>query len=225
MKSVATYLSILLAITLASCARHEARQPLSAPAQALERTIAEQDRVNSYFYKKVVPKLMGCWSGLGGEGTVAVQAGYRRTGELWIAADSSIRSSTFTKAQQQAALRCFQDAVRDTSFPVTSGDGDSMEFQVNWSLPVPWPKDFAEVAQRMISTGGGGGSGCGGPESPGPACWDCFFIPLFSLSYCGKTCAGYSTCTPIANGCKMGPIKPKCITASPFGNQGGIVRY
>jgi hypothetical protein len=101
-----------------------------------------------------------------------------------------------------------------------------VEFQVNWSLPVPWPKDFVEVAQKMISTGGGGsGSGCGGPESPGPACVDCFFIPFISLSYCGKTCAGYSTCSPIANGCKMGPINPKCITASPFGNQGGIVRY
>lgn len=224
MKLFGTVLGILLVLTLSSCKQRKPDPSNVPPAQALARVIGAQDRVNRYLQRGVVPRLMNCWTGLAGEGTIAVQAGYRRVRDLWAAGDSSLRSSTLAQGQAELALRCFQGAVRDTSFPVEEGDGEAKEFLVSWTFPVPWPKDMADVAMRM-STNPGGGGGCGGPESPGPACWDCFFIPFISLSYCGKTCAGYTNCTPIANGCQMGPITPKCVTASPFGNQGGLVMY
>jgi len=219
MKSLGSVLSILLAITLPSCTPRKTEAVAS-----LERVVATQDRVNRYFHKGVAPRMMSCWTGLAGEGTMAIEIGYRRDGRLWAAGNSGIRSSTLAKDQAEVALRCFQEAVRDTSFPVERGDGEAKEFLVKWSFPVPWPKDITEVAMRMsVDTGKGGG--CGGPEAPPPACQDCFFIPIFSISYCASTCAGYSNCTPEPNGCKMGPITPKCVTVSPFGNLGGLVMY
>jgi len=149
---------------------------------------------------------------------------YERNGNRWVAGTPRVSPATAT-AQDDVALRCLQEAVRNTSFAVEQSDAEAKEFHVNWSFPVPWPKDFQEVAALMISTGGGGGGGCGGPEAPAPACFDCGFIPFLGWSYCKKVCAGYSTCTAEANGCRLGPIRPRCATVSPFGNQGGIVRY
>jgi hypothetical protein len=223
-RSIATVFSILLAITLTACASRKTHYSDAEVVRAFERTIGAQDRVNRYFHKQVLPRLLPCWTRLEGKGTIAVQIEYRREGESWAAGNSSIGSSTLAKGQDETALGCFQEAVRATSFPVEKDDGEAKEFLVNWSFPVPWPRDVAEVA-RMISTNPGGGGGCGGPEAPAPACWDCGFIPIISLSYCKRTCAGYSNCTLIPNGCQMGPITPKCVTVSPWGNQGGIVVY
>jgi hypothetical protein len=220
MKLLATVLSVSV-VALSSCTKRN--PPVSEAALAFERTIAAQDRVNRYFHTDIEPGLTTCWAGVAGQGTIAVIMPYQRRGDRWLPGTARIGGSTFPG--QDVALRCLQEAVRNTSFPVEAGDDEATEFQVNWSFPVPWPKDVTEVA-RMISTGGGGGGGCGGgPEAPAPACFDCGFIPFFSFSYCKKVCSGYTNCTAEINGCRLGPITPRCVTASPFGNMGGIVRY
>jgi hypothetical protein len=226
MKSFGKLIGFMLTLALLSCAHHKPQEPIADSTKKLEQVIVEQDRVNRYFHARVVPNLLPCWEDVHGNGTISVQIEYQRTGNLWVAGNSSIENSTLAKGEDKTALSCLQAAVRSTSFKVEEGDGEANEYLVHWTLPVPWPKDVKEVVQRMIGTGGGGG-GCGGPEGSPPACWDCFYINILGtgISYCARTCAGYSTCTPIPNGCQMGPINPKCVTVSPFGNQGGLVIY
>jgi hypothetical protein len=202
--------------------------PPAVRAASCENIIATQNRINRYFHREVVPKLKACWEGLEGKGTVDADFKYRRVGARWVLASSGVRSSTLADAQEQLALRCLQEAVRDTSFAVERSDAEAKEFQVNWSFPVPWPKDIAEAAQRMIGhSGGGGGGGCGGSENPGPACWDCTYIDIFGTgaSFCELVCSGYANCQPAPSGCNLGHISPKCATGSTWGNQGGVVPY
>jgi len=213
-----------LAITLLSCAPHRTHGSAESATQAVEQVIEAQDRVNRQLHQQVVPRLLSCWGEIEGEGTLAVQQGYTRQRDLWIAGEATVTGTSLTQGQDERALRCFQEAVRGTSFAVERDDGEAQEFLVNWSLPVPWPKDVQEVALRMATNPGGGG-GCGGPEAPPPACWTCGFIPIIGFSYCAKSCAGYKDCTVISHGCKLSPINPRCVTASPFGNLGGIVLY
>ena len=189
--------------------------------------VATQNRINRYFHRDVAPKLRGCWDALEGSGTVDAQFAYRRVGGRWVNNGILIRASTLPKNQDQAALRCLQEAVRDTSFAVERSDDTARDFEVNWSFPVPWPKDVAEAAKRMVDNGHTDDGGCGGSEGPGPACWDCFYVSIgpFGVSYCGRACSGYSYCTPAPNGCQAGPLYPRCTTGSIFGNIGGVVLY
>ena len=224
MKSCKILIGFMLPLMLLSCAHHKPQEPVTDPAQKLEQVIAEQDRVNRYLQAWVVPNLLPCWDTMHSEGIISVQVAYHRQGDLWVASNAGMENSTLTKGEDQTALQCLRAAILGTSFKAEADDGQAKEYLVHWTFPVPWPKDAEEVVQRMINTGGGG-KGCGGPEGPGPACWDCFSIPIFGISFCGLTCAGYSDCVKIPNGCKMGPINPKCVTVSPFGNLGGIIIY
>jgi hypothetical protein len=143
------------------------------------------NRVNRYFQARVVPNLLPCWNAMHAEGTISIQVDYQRAGDLWVAGNISIQNSTLAEGEDQPALRCLKAAIQGTSFKVEADDGEAGEYLVHWTLPVPWPKDAADVVQRMISTGGGG-KGCGGPEGPAPSCWDCFYIPIIGISYCGS---------------------------------------
>jgi len=198
---------------------HQAVQSISC-----ERAIATQNRINHYFHNRVVPKIGDCWQGVKGQGTIAVEFNYKKGKSGWTAERMKVLGSTLTEGQDAVALQCLQDAVQGTSFPVQDGDLSAEEFLVNWSWPVPLPRDLNAVAQRMIDTGGGG-RGCGGSEGPAPACHDCFYIPIVGISYCGSTCVGYKNCRRTESGCNMGPIEPRCATGSLYGNLGGIVMY
>ena len=185
MKTFGIPIGLLLTLSLLSCAHYRSQEPVTDSTQKLEQVVVEQDRVNRYFQSRVVPNLLPCWNDLHTKGTISVQVEYRRVGDRWVADNASIESSTFAKGEDQIALRCLQAAIQETSFKDAAGDGQAKAYRVHWALPVPWPKDTAEVVQRMISTGGGGG-GCGGPEGPAPACWDCFYIQIFGFSYCKR---------------------------------------
>lgn len=215
---------VFMTVVLSACALHRTQDAGSPNVQAVTQVIAAQDRVNRYLRREVIPHLMSCWSGIEGEGTITVRQGYTRTGDQWVAGETTIDSTNLATGQGERALRCFQSSLKGTSFAVEKDDSEAETYWVHWSLPVPWPKDIQEVALRM-STNPGGGGGCGGPEAPPPACWTCAYIQLFGFSFCAKSCAGYKECTKISNGCMLRPISPRCVTVSPFGNLGGIVPY
>lgn len=202
-------------------------QPSHPAVQSVpcERAIATQNRINRYFHHAVVPKVETCWQRIKGPGTIAIEFNYRRGKSGWAAQGMKIQKSTLPEGQDAVAFQCLQDSVQGTSFPIEEGDLSTEELFVNWSWPVPLPKDLNAVAQRMIDTGGGGGGGCGGSEGPAPACQDCFYIPIVGISYCGKACVGYKDCRSTESGCNMGPIEPGCVTGSLYGNLGGIVMY
>ena len=225
---------LLLSITSPLALSQQAKVTTSSDAEmtastrpaveAFERVLGAQNRVNRYFHSDVVPKLTGCWSTLKSRGGVTVHVTYRREANRWQAPNARAIRSTLAKGEDAVALNCLQSALRGTSFPTKDTDAEATQFQITWGLPVPWPKDAADVIAR-ISTGGGGGKDCGGPEGPAPACWDCAYIPFIGVSYCARSCAGYTNCAPTAQGCNVGPINPRCVTSSPFGNVGGVVMY
>lgn len=252
MKPVEVAVCLTLALGLVSCASPEPSAPpaggsatqASSPTEVDDATmpgepgpespdavaryaavIAEQDRVNRYFHRQILPRLNDCWAEVGGEGSVAVRTEFRRDAGRWVAGESHLRGSSLAKDGGEQALRCMAEATRATSFAEEAVDGDATEFVVNWTLPVPWPTDLRPVAMRMaVDTGGGGGGGGGcGPETP-PACQDCWFVFFFKFSLCVPTCAGYVDCVveEDLNGCRM---KTKCVTVSPWGNVGGFVMY
>ena len=191
-----------------------------------EKAIATQNRINRYFHHAVVPKLKNCWDRLKGQGTIAIEFNYKRGGSGWATERMKVHRSTLPEGQDAIAFQCLQDSVLGTSFPIEEDDGSAEEFLVNWSWPVPLPKDINAVAQRMIDTGGGPGPrDCGGSEGPAPACQDCWFIPFTNISLCIPTCVGYTNCIREEAGCRMGPIEPRCVTGSLFGNLGGIIMY
>ena len=199
-------------------------QGLSCEAVSYEQVIEKQNRINRYFHGSVVPKMMNCWETLSGKGTVSVAFNFSRDADKWRSGDSKLLAATLLKGQNEIALHCLQEAVRDTSFAAAKADGESKELLVNWSFPVPWPKSDEEIVGLAIDTGGGGG--CGGSESPAPSCWDCS-IPVGQPSSCVKVCVGYQYCNNNSDGkgCNLGPISPRCVTGSPFGNVGGVVMY
>ena len=89
--------------------------------QRLLRTITTQQRLNRYFHNDVIPKLRNCWSHLRGVGTVQIDHNYARTDNgRWVVKDLTVGSSTLPRGQEPLALRCMQEAVGSSSFPVTS---------------------------------------------------------------------------------------------------------
>jgi hypothetical protein len=224
---------VVLAVALQLPARAQTRETClqssyaTLPSIGLERAVATQDRVNRYFHHTVVPKLTPCWESLTSKGSIAVRFEFERYGDHWLPGTSSVRNSTIPSEEASFALRCLQGAMGETSFAIDESDGESGSYVVNWSFPVPWPKDDAEAIVVAIDNGGGGGGGgCGGSENP-PACFDCHFIPLLGLSLCAPTCVGYMDCVlnSDGNGCTLTPGRTRCITGRVFGNMGGVVIY
>src|SRR5262245_26139861 len=139
MKSLRWALGLVVGTALLSCGGREAAPPTAAeqnpppaPAPAPQAgesqqqmdavaryvaTMVEQDRVNRYFHKDVLPKLKGCWPGGEGSGTIAVRVSYRRYESRWAAGDTGVHKSTLAKGQEDAARRCLAESVRGTSFP------------------------------------------------------------------------------------------------------------
>lgn len=234
MKARRVFLLLAVLIATQSCKQNQTRQvnvqqpPESegVPSISCEKAIATQDRINRYFHKAVVPKAKACWRQVKGQGSVSVEFIYKKAGSKWAAE----AMTTLPAGQDAIALKCLQEAVPGTSFPVEQDDGSAEEFFINWTWPVPLPKDANEAAQRMSSSGGEGGPAkCGDPEGPPPQCKDCFhYSPILGIpgvSFCADACVGYRTCTPTESGCNVGPAFPRCANGSLLGNLGGIVIY
>jgi len=185
--------------------------------QRLLRTITTQQRLNRYFHNDVIPKLRDCWSRLRGVGTIQIDHNYARTDNgRWVVKDLTVGSSTLLRGQEPLALRCMQRAVGRSSFPVTSDDGDSKEYVVKWTWPVPFPSNEEEQTRAMFSAKGPlGASGCGYSS---PNCVDCANTGL----RCIDVCNGYHYCSLGGGGCAS---SHRCTTGSAFGVAGTTVLY
>ena len=234
MKCTRIVLTVALILITQACQRSQPPQANTPPTKeqlsqavqstSCERAIATQNRINRYFHHAVVPRVKDCWQRLKGKGTIAVEFDYQREKDGWATDKLKIERSTLPEGQESVALQCLQDSVRGTSFPVEQDDGQAEQFMVHWSWPVPLPKDANEVAQLM--SGGGGGGRCG-PLGVPPACHDCLSVLIFGKYWlaCGPACAGYSFCIQDPDGCRLGPISPRCVTGWLGGTLGGIVMY
>ena len=183
--------------------------------QRLKRTVTTQQRVNRYFHNDVIPKLKNCWNRVQGRGMIVIEHVYTRDASgKWIAGRLAMGNSTLPSGQAAVALQCMQEAVRATSFPVDRADGDSKEYVLRWTWPVPFPTNMIEQARIMfMAQGGGSGTGCDGKGTP-PACWECVYQKN-GIPKCKQACKGYEECN-------YGPMDSceasrSCVTGGPTG--------
>jgi hypothetical protein len=202
-------------------------RPDSAAVQriGLEKTITTQQRLNHYFHGDVVPKLKDCWSRVQGKGTIALKYTYTKGSEKWMFDKLEVSQSTLPRGQDAVALRCMQDAVRGTSYPVEQGEGNQNKFVLNWSWPVPFPANANELTSAMFAARGAGGSGggTGGCDGHGATakCYNC------SGGSCITVCVGYSTCS-LTYYKQQNPscsASDSCASGGPFGAASSYIMY
>jgi hypothetical protein len=193
----------------------------SKPTSKSRKQIARaQNRVNRYFRDAVVtPKLRECWSRLQGRGDIAMGFTYKKTGSHWAFEKIALIKSNLPAGQDEVALRCMQDSVGATSFPVKDTDlreTYAKALVVRWTWPVPLPPKGAKTARIR----GGGGLG-----DTGGACQDCVSRGTYPYGLkCKASSSGSSDCrsdisTP--NVCSTGT---PCLSGI-FGTSGGYIIY
>ena len=188
---------------------------------SVDKEVAAQNRINTFLYLAVVPKLQSCWSRLQGKGEIGFKYTYRRSGTNWVWNRQEVENLTLAKDQEPIALQCMAEAVRDTSFPMEAAEAarKSEEFVIHWTWPVPFPSDVTALA-RIINPGGGGREctkscvECSCTFTPGPG----------TICSCKSSCSGYTPpCTlhPDSKGCSM--KLPACATGKMGGFGGGVI--
>jgi hypothetical protein len=165
----------------------------------LAKEVAAQKRVATYFHDKVTTRLKSCWDSLKGTGDIRMEYTFARRDKYWMPEKVILAHSTVLDDEQnRAALKCMEDAVKDTPLPIDSGDADTKDFFISWSWPVPMPKDAEQQYKTMLlSIGGGGGGGCDGRGTP-PRCSRC--VGDGSCASCVTVCVGYSSCSFSSSG-------------------------
>lgn len=152
--------ALLLAIASSGCRREETPPyPTSFVDDKVQAT-----RIGRYLQDSVAPKLRGCWNQLRGEGAVAIDLTFKKSGSDWMFDNSSVRKSSLADEQDATAQRCMDEAARGTVFPVDQKEGletASPQFVVRLGWSVPLPAEGTQMTNdqiaRMIGGSGGGG--------------------------------------------------------------------
>jgi hypothetical protein len=228
MKHICLVLTVIavLSVTALLFAQPQTRQTVrQAPQvtarlsneQLMHRTITTQQRLNRYFHNDVIPKLKSCWSLVQGSGNIQINHNYVRDEKgKWVAQELTVGKSSLPRGQEAVALRCMQQAVRGSSFPIMSDDGNEKEYVVMWNWPVPFPTNAEEQTRVMFAARGPLGAGaCGGAQ---PNCVDCSHTGLA----CFDVCNGYHYCNLVGGGCQA---SHRCTSGSPFAVAGTAVMY
>lgn len=221
---------VVLALTIAACAKppetkqaEESPTPTTPPPPTWSETVAEgETRLHEHFMDVLgKTQLKPCLARVGAKGLMHLDLLYNKSEDNWARPTVTSAGSSLPKGKDEAALKCFAQALSDDSFAVVarnSAEAEADTLIVRWTWPVPVPKDRDELAAR-ISTGGPGG-----PEKP--VCSEC------KLQGGG---AGYKCVTQERGGypgCKVDPSQPnvcstdstKCF-AGTFGMAGGAFIY
>lgn len=172
---------------------HGTRGPEMLSKDELAVEVAAQKRIAKFFHDAVAPRLKGCWSSLKGTGDIRMEYTFARKDKNWIPEKVILAHSTMPDDQNDAALKCMQEAVKDTPLRIDSADADTKTFFISWSWPVPTPKDAEPQYQAMLLSNGGGGKwGCDGRGTPAK-CKRC--VSSGSSSCCVTVCVGYQSCS------------------------------
>jgi len=207
---------------------HGTHGPELLPNDELAVEVAAQKRVATFFHDKVTPRLKSCWDSLKGTGDIRMEYTFARKDKNWMPEKVILAHSTMPDDQNDAALKCMEEAVKDAPLPIVNADADTKEFFISWSWPVPTPKDAEEKYQAMlISNGGGGKWGCDGRGTPAK-CKRC--VSGRSRSCCVTVCVGYQTCSFSYSkgkvvGCFNDP-PTQCVSGGSGGGlSGGLIIY
>ena len=174
---------IVLALCLATAACSQRRnEDASAHPSFSDEGVGAQNRIGRYLQDSVEPKLTECWSELKGEGVLAADLTYRKSGGNWTFDNVKVTTSTLPEEQQAIGHRCLEASARGTTFAVDSKEAleeAAPQFVARVAFPVPLPAKGTPVTDdqiaRMVGTGGGAG------EITVPGCSDC--VPRTEYPY------------------------------------------
>jgi hypothetical protein len=198
--------------------------PVKQTDKEWERQVARaQNRVNRYFREVVATsKLRECWSHLQGRGGIAFDFDYKRSGEHWAFEKLELIKSNLPAGQDEIALRCMQESIGTTSFPVEKADlleAHAKALVVKWAWPVPLPPKGAKTARISKRA-----PVSGLPDSL--ACEKCEWsrLPNGQGAHCVPAPHGGLGCRPsptIPNYCEY----PRPCMTGAFGTSGNAIMY
>lgn len=223
MKTIGT---LLLPLALAACAQF-GQHAADAPPGFSDEGAGAQTRISRALQDVVVaPGFRDCWAQLQGEGAVAADLTYRKSGGNWVFGDAAVRRSALPAGQEAQAERCLDAAARGSAFAVDAKEAlenAAPEFVVRLAFPVPLPAAGAQLGDaevaRMIGVGGAGG------VITVPGCSNC--VPRTEYPY-GVKCVSEKSgsnvdCEEInSNTCAT---TPKACLRGAFGGAGGVIMY
>jgi hypothetical protein len=194
------------------------------PTSFSDKGASALNRMSGYFQKSVVTsKLRENWSQLKGEGAVAMDFTYRKSGNSWAFEKVTVTKSTLPKDQEALAQRGMEEAARSTSFPMEPKEAlenASDRFAVRLAVPVPLPAEGGQLTTEQIALIRGGGglgdvSGCS-------ECVERTEYP-YGLKCESRTSGGHLDCREEStNVCSTEPTT--CLLGI-FSGAGGVIMY
>ena len=157
-----------VALWLSACAHVQTSenngQTQIQPSSFSDNGLAAQKRISRSLQSTVMtPTMRECWSRLRGEGAIAMDFSYKKSGNNWALETVGVTKSTLPKEQETAAVKCMQDAARNSSFPVDRRERletAAENFLVRLSVSVPLPPPGAGItSSQMARINGSGGLG------------------------------------------------------------------
>jgi hypothetical protein len=156
---------LVLSLAMAACTKSAKQEEAPAPPDFSDAGAGAATRIGRSLQDSVVgPELRTCWAQLKGEGALAMDMTYRKSGNSWVFDSVKVKKSSLPEDQSAAAQRCMEAAARGTTFPVDSKEAletAAPTFIVRLGWPVPLPAEGTEMTTdqmaRMIGTGGSGG--------------------------------------------------------------------
>ncbi|MFN2604163.1 MAG: hypothetical protein ABR582_15595 [Gemmatimonadaceae bacterium] len=151
-----------LSLTLTGCTQASKEEAKKAPPAFSDNGAAASQRISrSLLEPAVAAKLRNCLSQLKGEGLVATNLTYRKSGNSWTFDNLKVTKASLAQGQDPAIQKCMEESARGTSFTVDSNqelETASTEFVVHLGWTLPLPPEGTEVTNdaiaRMIGTGG-----------------------------------------------------------------------
>jgi hypothetical protein len=212
-----------LSFAMAACSKTPKQENPPYPSFS-DKGVGAQQRIGRYLQDSVVaPKLRACWGQLKGEGAVAADLTYRKSGDSWTFDSVTVKKSSLPKDQDAIAQRCIEESARATTFPVDAKEElekAAGQFIVRLGWPVPLPAEGTQLtsAQMARMIGGGGVITVSG-------CSDC--VPRTEYPY-GLKCASKSSgsnvdCEEInTNTCAT---TPRACLRGVFAGSSGVIMY
>lgn len=152
-----------LSLALTGCTRGPKEEAKNAPSAFSDNGAAASQRISRSLQEPAVAaKLRNCLSQLKGEGLVATDLTYRKSGNSWTFNNAKVTKASLAQGQDATVQKCMEESARGTSFAVDSNqelETAAPEFVVRlgWSLPLP-PEGMEvtnDAIARMIGTGNG----------------------------------------------------------------------
>ncbi|HVF38473.1 MAG TPA: hypothetical protein VM939_01145 [Gemmatimonadaceae bacterium] len=226
-----TRIGIMLGLSVAmlACTKSDSDEPPPKQEAAPRPVFTDagkgaQQRIGSYLQSSVVTdKLRTCWTQLQGEGAVAVDLTYRKSGDNWTFDSATVKKSSLAKGQEATVQRCIEESARATTFPRDSNQpletaADQFVVRLGWSVPLPAEGTQLTSTQmaRMIGTGG---------VITVPGCSECVSRKEYPYGLkCEARSSGSNTdCEEInTNTCAY---TPKACLRGAFGGTSGVIMW